>query len=118
LTSDEARLPGLLSLALERAVADMNAQVLPNYPDLHPGQARLLRLTERGRQLEQDVTAATARLALQWQEELGDQPYEALPTALQQLAHNVDPSPYLDHIGRDDIAADDEADVAVAHGPS
>jgi hypothetical protein len=37
-------------------------------------------------QLERDVAAATAAFELQGQEELGDQFFEALRTALRQLA--------------------------------
>jgi DNA-binding MarR family transcriptional regulator len=48
-------------------------------------RARRITLTERGRTLEAEVVAASARLHLRWQATLGDELFAALWTALGKL---------------------------------
>lgn len=48
-------------------------------------RARRITLTERGRALEAEVTAASARLHVRWRETLGDELFTALWTALGTL---------------------------------
>jgi DNA-binding MarR family transcriptional regulator len=55
-------------------------------PDPADSRARLVRLTERGRLLEETAHAASARLHLQWRERVGVDRFDALWTALQELA--------------------------------
>jgi DNA-binding MarR family transcriptional regulator len=55
-------------------------------PDPADSRARLVRLTDRGRELEEAAHAASARLHLAWRERLGPERFEALWAALQELA--------------------------------
>jgi DNA-binding MarR family transcriptional regulator len=48
-------------------------------------RARRIELTDRGSALEKDVAAASARLHLRWQDQLGDELFRALWTALGEL---------------------------------
>jgi DNA-binding MarR family transcriptional regulator len=54
-------------------------------PDTADSRARLVRLTERGRELEEVAHAASARLHLAWRERVGVDRFDALWTALQEL---------------------------------
>jgi len=55
-------------------------------PDPADSRARLVRLTDRGRELEEAAHAASARLHLAWRERVGPERFEALWAALQELA--------------------------------
>ena len=55
-------------------------------PDPADARARLVRLTARGRALEEVAHAASARLHLAWREQLGADRFDAVWAALQELA--------------------------------
>jgi DNA-binding MarR family transcriptional regulator len=55
-------------------------------PDPADQRARLVRLTDRGRTLQETAHAASARLHLQWRDRVGDARFDALWAALQELA--------------------------------
>ena len=61
-------------------------------PDPADARARLVRLTARGRALQETAHAASARLHLAWREQVGAERFAALWTALQELA-DVPPTP-------------------------
>ncbi len=54
-------------------------------PDPADSRARLLRLTDRGLELEDTVRAASSRLHLDWRDQLGQDRFDALWSALQEL---------------------------------
>jgi DNA-binding MarR family transcriptional regulator len=56
-------------------------------------RARRITLTERGRALESEVVAASARLHLRWQAMLGDELFSALWVALGRLTGQEGSSP-------------------------
>jgi DNA-binding MarR family transcriptional regulator len=64
-------------------------------PDPTDARARLIRLTARGRELEERAHAASARLHLAWRARLGVERFDALWTALQELA-GLPPTPSED----------------------
>lgn len=55
-------------------------------PDPADSRARLVRLTERGRELEETAHAASARLHLAWRARVGADRFDALWATLQELA--------------------------------
>jgi DNA-binding MarR family transcriptional regulator len=55
-------------------------------PDPADARARLIRLTARGRELEEVAHAASARVHLLWRERLGVERFDGLWAALQELA--------------------------------
>jgi DNA-binding MarR family transcriptional regulator len=55
-------------------------------PDPADSRARLVRLTARGRELEEVAHAASARLHLAWRDRVGVDRFDALWAALQELA--------------------------------
>jgi len=55
-------------------------------PDPADSRARLVRLTDRGRELEDTAHAASARLHVAWRERVGAERFDALWAALQELA--------------------------------
>jgi DNA-binding MarR family transcriptional regulator len=55
-------------------------------PDPADARARLVRLTDRGRELEETAHAASARLHLAWRERVGVDRFDSLWAALQELA--------------------------------
>jgi DNA-binding MarR family transcriptional regulator len=55
-------------------------------PDPLDARARLVRLTDRGRELEETAHAASARVHLAWRERVGAERFEAFWGALQELA--------------------------------
>ncbi len=61
-------------------------------PDPADSRARLVRLTDRGRRLEEAAHAASARLHLQWRERVGVDRFDALWATLQELA-GLPPTP-------------------------
>jgi DNA-binding MarR family transcriptional regulator len=56
-------------------------------------RARRITLTERGRTLEAEVVAASARLHLRWRDALGEELFAALWTALGTLTGQEGPPP-------------------------
>jgi DNA-binding MarR family transcriptional regulator len=54
-------------------------------PDPTDSRARLIRLTPRGLDLEDDLRAASARLHLDWRERLGPSRFDELWSALQEI---------------------------------
>lgn len=66
---------------------------LSREPDPADSRALRLRLTATGRELEGQLRAATARIHLQWRDQLGEERFAALWHALQQLAGREDPLP-------------------------
>jgi DNA-binding MarR family transcriptional regulator len=61
------------------------AGYLRREPDPADSRARLIRLTERGHELERDAQAASARLHLDWRERLGARRFHDLWAALQEI---------------------------------
>jgi DNA-binding MarR family transcriptional regulator len=55
-------------------------------PDPADSRARLVRLTDRGRLLQEVAHAASARLHLRWRERVGVDRFDALWVTLQELA--------------------------------
>jgi DNA-binding MarR family transcriptional regulator len=62
-------------------------------PDPDNSRALRVRLTARGRALEAQVRAASARVHLRWLERLGDERFAALWAALQDVTGRTDPMP-------------------------
>jgi len=62
-------------------------------PDPTDSRALRVRLTALGRELEDQLRAATARVHLQWRERLGEERFAALWSALQQITRRDDPLP-------------------------
>jgi DNA-binding MarR family transcriptional regulator len=54
-------------------------------PDPADVRARLVTLTARGRELEAEVAAASARLHARWRDTLGEELFTAMETALARL---------------------------------
>lgn len=66
---------------------------LTREPDPDDERARLIRLTARGRELEDAVQAASARLHLSWRERVGAERFDILWSALQDIVGGSDPPP-------------------------
>jgi DNA-binding MarR family transcriptional regulator len=62
-------------------------------PDPSDSRARLIRLTNRGIALENDVVAASSRLHLRWLQQLGEAHFASLWAALEELTGRDDPLP-------------------------
>lgn len=62
-------------------------------PDPSDSRARLIRLTDRGIALENDVVAASSRLHLRWLQQLGEARFASLWGALEELTGRDDPLP-------------------------
>jgi DNA-binding MarR family transcriptional regulator len=62
-------------------------------PDPSDSRARLIRLTNRGIALENDVVAASSRLHLRWLQQLGEARFASLWAALEELTGRDDPLP-------------------------
>ena len=75
--------------------------------EVDPGdvRARLLRLTPRGQQLEDQVVAASARLQLSWREALGADRFDVLWAGLQEITGGSAPAPSVAQL-RSDARAD------------
>jgi DNA-binding MarR family transcriptional regulator len=69
-------------------------------PDPSDSRARLVRLTERGIELERDVVAASSRPHLRWLQQLGEPRFASLWSALEELTGRVDPLPEADDLRR------------------
>jgi DNA-binding MarR family transcriptional regulator len=69
-------------------------------PDPSDSRARLVRLTERGIELERDVVAASSRLHLRWLQQLGEARFASLWSALEDLTGRADPLPETDDLRR------------------
>jgi DNA-binding MarR family transcriptional regulator len=162
-TAGGPRIAGLLDLAFDQALANINGEVAPRHPDLRTAhlqvfrfgtidgrritelaadarmtkqsmhelvghlerhgyvrrepdptdvRARLVRLTERGVELEEQVVAASARLHLRWRERLGEERLACLWSALQEITGRVHPQPDVaDLRRRADRGADDTSDL-------
>jgi DNA-binding MarR family transcriptional regulator len=78
-------------------------------PDPADSRARLVRLTARGRELEEAAHAASARLHLAWRERVGVDRFDALWTALQELAELPATSPEALDVLRERAAAEPRA---------
>jgi DNA-binding MarR family transcriptional regulator len=61
-------------------------------PDPADSRARLVRLTDRGRLLQETAHAASARLHLRWREQVGVDRFDVLWATLQELA-GLPPAP-------------------------
>ncbi len=68
---------------------------LTREPDPGDERARLIRLTDRGRELEDAVQAASARLHLSWRDRVGAERFDVLWAALQDITGGDDPPPDL-----------------------
>lgn len=66
---------------------------LSREPDPADSRALRVRLTARGRELEEQLRAATARIHLQWRDQLGVERFAQLWSALQQVTGRDDPLP-------------------------
>nr|BBH92075.1 MarR family transcriptional regulator [Thermogemmatispora argillosa] len=66
-------------------------------PDPKDGRARLVRLTARGRAVEQIARAAIGELEAEWAQYLGNERFAALRSALQDLVSLIESQ---DEIGR------------------
>ena len=66
---------------------------LTREPDPDDERARLIRLTARGRELEEAVQAASARLHLSWRDQGGAERFDIVWSALQDIVGGVDPPP-------------------------
>lgn len=66
---------------------------LTREPDPDDERARLIRLTARGRELEDAVQAASARVHLQWRDRVGAERFDVLWSALQDIVGRDDPAP-------------------------
>lgn len=62
-------------------------------PDPDDERARLIRLPSRGRELEETVQAASARLHLSWRDKVGTERFDVLWSALQDIVGGTDPPP-------------------------
>ena len=151
-TEWSVRIAGLMQFALADGLAEVNAEVAPQHPELRlahlqvfrrgsldavrvtelaarsgmtkqsmhelvghlerhgylrrepdPDDSRALqvRLTERGRVLEAQLRAASARLHLRWLDRLGEQRFAELWSAMQQLTDRDDPMPDPGELGRE-----------------
>jgi hypothetical protein len=74
---------------------------LTREPDPRDVRARVIRLTDRGRELENGVIAASARLHLAWREELGAEAFDVVWSALRQLTGSSVGQPTLTELRRD-----------------
>lgn len=66
---------------------------LTREPDPGDERARLIRLTARGRELDEAVQAASARLHLSWRDRLGAERFDIVWSALQDIVGGSDPPP-------------------------
>ncbi|MGH4026993.1 MAG: MarR family winged helix-turn-helix transcriptional regulator [Pseudonocardiaceae bacterium] len=62
-------------------------------PDPADARALRVRLTAQGRELEEQLRAASARVHLQWRDRLGPERFAALWSALQDVTGRDDPLP-------------------------
>ena len=69
-------------------------------PDPTDSRARLVRLTERGLELEDAVRAASAKLHLNWRDRLGAEGFDALWSALQEITGRAGAPPEPDALQR------------------
>jgi DNA-binding MarR family transcriptional regulator len=76
-------------------------------PDPADSRALRVRLTARGRELESQYRAASARVHLRWLDRLGDKRFAELWSALQDITGRADPLP-------DSVALAHEADKTPA----
>ncbi len=56
------------------------------HPDPHDGRARVVRLTERGRELDRAVRATAAAVEDRWAQEFGEPAWEAFRAVLDRIA--------------------------------
>lgn len=70
-------------------------------PDPRDVRARIIRLTARGRRLEDSVIAASARLHLAWRTALGAARFDTVCDALRELTGAPDPQATLAELRRD-----------------
>lgn len=77
---------------------------LSREPDSADSRALRVRLTARGRELEGQLRAATARIHLQWRDHLGEKQFAALWSALQQVTGRDDPLPDPAELDRQAVA--------------
>src|SRR5262245_14265123 len=70
-------------------------------PDPRDVRARVIRLTDRGRELENGMIAASARLHLAWREELGAEAFDVVWSALRRLTGAEVRQPTLTELRRD-----------------
>lgn len=66
---------------------------LTREPDPDDERARLIRLTARGRELEDAVQVAAARLHLSWRDRVGAERFDVMWSALQDIVSSTDPPP-------------------------